>query len=211
MKKIITLGVCCVVVIFGLYFSTIQKGKNIEETTMENEKVLYSEGLMGTYAGGSMNNGYNLSDVIIKGNIIDIYQKENDLFMATEKMEGNVPTITCTYYTIEVEDCYVGEVEDTIITYREVGDFDTYCTKPTDKSEVILFLNRRAEDNHTVYVSTMREHSIITIDDNNKLYSYSNTQELSSLDGKDVKSFETCLSETMKENNYIQSKTISFK
>ncbi len=171
------------------------------------DKILYSDYLLSSGIPASLEVGYHFSDIVIRGEIINIYQGDIDFLLPVgDKLGQELPKMICTYYDIKVEKTYLGKLDSDIITYREVGDFDSLCTKPKEKGKVILMLNERVDDNTKgkVYVSTMEEHSIITIDDNGRMYSYSNTEELSAFDGKESKEFEKAFEKIMKANDYKQ-------
>lgn len=210
--KIISIISTILCIIFASVFFLTNNNSSSEKGY--ESKVLYSDSLMATTVESSMETGYNLSDAVIRGKIVDIYQKDIELNSAkeiSEKLGNNNPVFTCTYYTIDVEESYFGNV-DKQITYREFGDFNEYCTKPTEESEVILFLNERFdENNNLIYVSTMLEHSIITINGSDQMYSYSNIPELANFDGKNVSEFKKKFDETAKEQNYKQNKNITFE
>lgn len=75
--------------------------------------------------------------------------------------------------------------------HLELGGLHDSVTKPQKEENVILFLNKREKG----YVSVNMEHSIFTVSEDGILYSFSNTEELSSYDGKK----ETILFEKIKE------------
>ena len=173
-----------------------------------DDKILYSDNLMASYLGPpSLEMGYHLTDVVIYGEIINIYQGDIDFLLPVgDKLGEELPKMTCTYYEVKVEKTYLGQVDSEIITCRVLGDFDSLCTKPREKGKVILMLNEQIDDstNEKVYGTTMSEHSIITIDEKGRMYSYSDTEELSALDGKEVKEFEKAFKKIMKANDYKQ-------
>ena len=176
------------------------------------DKILYSDHLsaLSSYAAlPCLETGYHFSDVVIRGEIINIYQGDIDFLLNVGgKLGDELPKMICTYYDIKVEKTYLGQVDSEIITCRVLGDFDSLCTKPREKGKVILMLNEQIDDstNEKVYGTTMSEHSIITIDEKGRMYSYSDTEELSALDGKEVKEFEKAFEKIIKANDYKQDK-----
>ncbi len=195
------------IVVLTILFLNIKIGRRDDSyvKVKPEDKILYSENLLSSdVAPDSLETGYHLSDVVIRGEIINIYQGDIDFLLNVGgKLGDELPKMTCTYYEIKVEKTYLGKLDSDIITYREVGDFDSLCTKPKEKGKIILMLNERVDDStkEKEYVSTMEEHSIITIDEKERMYSYSNTEELSALDGKEVKEFEKAFEKIRKENN----------
>ncbi len=92
------------------------------------------------------------------------------------------PAIPYTKYTIAVSDVLMGDLgASKTVEYFEMGRFDAAVTKPKEKGEVVLFLNKRSFG----YISVDSEHSIFTVKDN-QVYSYSNHADLYRFDGKNL-------------------------
>ncbi len=173
-----------------------------------NDKVVLSDVYYGPFiikAGPSgLHTNVSMCDIAIKGKIINVEPYAMEILSGTKLDEklassGGVPVQHFLKYTLEVEDCYIGSVKNKTIEVFIHGGEETEVTKPTKTGELILFLNERKFG----YIVLDYEHGIFNINDDGTLYSYSNTVELSSYDGKTEKDLIAGIKKVAKEEKII--------
>ncbi|MDR2531649.1 MAG: hypothetical protein LBC82_02280 [Oscillospiraceae bacterium] len=137
----------------------------------------------------SLNSNLLFSDLVIDGTIIDMsvhtgYMMDG-ILTEEEIMEawGFVPMATSTHFTVKVNEVFRGELEkdEYIITFGLGGCPEGMFTKPNVGDNAILFLS---SSEFGTYNTATGEHSIFTYDEKDRLYSFSNTEELSAFDGR---------------------------
>ncbi len=167
-----------------LFFSFAQT----DNRTPYSEKVVLSESLLFTRKKGSLEANVSDCDIALKGNIISIEPYSIEMYTGHPELDeklkamGGPPVMEYTKYTVEVLENIIGDAGgEKTITYLEMGGLKDSVTKPQGNETVVLFLNKRPKG----YVSVNGEHSIFTVSSKGKLYSFSNTKELSEYDGKD--------------------------
>jgi hypothetical protein len=136
-----------------------------------------------------MDLNHRLSDVVIDGTIIDynynyISNLMEGILSEEEIMEewGFVPAAVSTSFTVKINEVINGEFNEKYITFRMFGGHGEAFTKPNIEDNVVLFLSRQFGGDD--YVTATGEHSIFTYDEKGRLYSFSNTEEISSFDGR---------------------------
>ena len=90
-------------------------------------------------------------------------------------------------YKLCVEQVFKGEITSgSEILFSQVGEFDSdqYETKIKKNKRYLLFLLRKSTTDEVIYDATGIEQGILEIQDDNKLYSYTNEGIMSTYDGK---------------------------
>mgnify|MGYP005775289803 CR=1 FL=1 len=136
---------------------------------------------------------------ILKGKIV----KEEELWTPYvpsaggnfEEVFGEGLGISSILYTIDLDEVWYGEPEGDEFILQIGGDRESMITKPNMGDEVIVFAFQREGMPYPQLVDM--EHSLFT--DNNRLYSFSNTEELSSYDGKKASELKRDVERIMKE------------
>ncbi len=152
-------------------------------------KPVLSDNMLASRIGEpGMDTNVRLCDLAVYGRITDISFCTIDAVTGKAtydkylEQSSLTPAIPYTKYTIAVSEVLMGELgASKTVEYFEMGRFDAAVTKPKEKGEVVLFLNKRAFG----YVSVDSEHSIFTVKDN-QVYSYSNHADLYRFDGKNL-------------------------
>lgn len=200
-KVFAAIGIIAVVAVVAVGFMML---RSPETYPLPEQKILLSESGGYTTLSGSMKNNIELCDVAIKGKIISSEPYEMLMLSGHEELDklmikdGSMPKMTYTKYTVQVENTLIGDLkEKDTIQYFEVGLLNAGVTKPKGKETVVLFLNERDFG----YVSVNMEHSIFTVSSKGQVYSYSNTQELSQFDGKNVEALLQGIAETAQKCN----------
>ncbi|MDR2532591.1 MAG: hypothetical protein LBC82_07095 [Oscillospiraceae bacterium] len=93
---------------------------------------------------------------------------------------GLSPVIDYSFHVIKLNETIRGEVKGEEICVL----FPSNITAPDIKENVIIFLNARLVDGFVFYVPVSLEHSVFAYDRRDRLYSFSNMQELSAFDGR---------------------------
>lgn len=198
-NKIIAIVVSVVVLTGAVVFclaNTAQRPPEPDASTWWErvpDKIVLSDGLNASQGiTPTVKANVALCDTAIQGRLIKaelIYipfmsgLPEVDAKVAARSADGELPGMPFVKYTIEVEKQLLGDKTEDVIEWVIPGAFDEQITKPTGDENVILFLN---EGFREYYTAVAMEHSIFTVDEKNRLYSYSNLNTLAYFDGKPV-------------------------
>ena len=122
------------------------------------------------------------SDLIIAGRIAaDGEIKERPL--SSDEPLG--PTITTTFFQVEVREVWFGKCSEKEITLSIQGDLESYAAKPLKNDEVVLFL-RYSKDLGYYVLTNSDEESIFAINPpDDTLYAFSFAETLTAFDGKE--------------------------
>jgi hypothetical protein len=159
----------------------------IDPSTSFNDKVVISDRLLASMSYPSLEFQVTYCDLAIYGEIVKMEPAVlpgGSGTVADEKLgSGGASTIDCIKYTIQIIDTLVGTSDSKTIVCCMLGDFGETMTKPEKPGKIVITLNYNPRG---IYFPSQFEHSIFTIDESGKAYSYSNEVHLSEYDGKDV-------------------------
>lgn len=193
MKKNIAFAFLSLLLIGAAVFAIVKLGPDKYERVNPADKIVLSDSMPISRAfRPSLWTDVYFCDALVQGKIVGIepvYSElssgidEWDQKMAEMSPDGKLPVIVSTEYTLEVEKQFLGDDVGKVIQFREPGGIGQQVTKPEGEEEVVLFLYQNSLGKYT---TADGEHSIFTVDEKGRLYSYSNREELSAFDGKPV-------------------------
>jgi hypothetical protein len=205
MKKKIVLAVVSAIVLTGFIFVLLayfEQGEieppEVETINYKDKIVLSDYRLIAVGDPPGIRANIELSGAVVQGQIIKAEGMglpfatgtPLDDKIADMQPDGQLPEWAFTKYTMEVEKHILGDKTENIIEFILQGGLDSLITKPKGDERVVLFLERVMQGHplhpEGFYTPSMMEHSVFTIDENGRLYSFSNTRELSAFDGKPV-------------------------
>lgn len=146
-----------------------------------------------------------LCNFVVQGKIVGmepVYQAlssgidDMDEKLASMTPDGVLPQIAYTEYTVEVKQQFIGDSVGDTIKWREIGGVEAHMTKPKGDEEVVLFLYQMSPE---IYSTADYEHSIFTVDEKGRLYSFSNREDLSAFDGKPVSALIEATKQTQRD------------
>lgn len=177
-KKLLAIVCACLIaavllcVVFATHSSSNAKKKS--EPYIFPEPIYMEKDLLSAQNGIEFDQNVCLlscmgfCDLCVRGDIIFIGEREE---------------INCTQYTVAVNECYLGKLKTDTVQMLIPGKLYEEVTKPTAKTEVMLFLDE-SSDYPGWYVPRFLEHGIITLDEDLNIYTYSNVYDIAQYDGK---------------------------
>lgn len=188
-KKVIAIVSLFVLLLGGAFILWLNAGRTVPEP--KAEKVVLSKYSGSTMGSISLERFVADAMIAVQGQIIEtelIYRPFLTGTPIDEKIanmsDGKTPEIAFTKYTIEVKQQFLGgKVEDTIECIMP-GAFDREMTKPKGNEEVFLFVSLNGARDY--YMPVAAEHSLYTVDEKGRLYSYSDREHFEKYDGQPV-------------------------
>ncbi|MCL1822728.1 MAG: hypothetical protein FWG44_00855 [Oscillospiraceae bacterium] len=154
------------------------------------DKIILSDQLYSRVSPPSMDLNLRFAELVVDGNVTstkEVTLSTGDMYSKEEIAQGMPNEITYTFSVFKVKETIRGDIDGKeVVNGEEIYVLLDYrMTKPNDGENLILFINSRFREGCLFFIPIDYEHSIFTYEDKTeKLYSFSNSKELSSFDSK---------------------------
>ena len=129
----------------------------------------------------SMETNLRLSDIVVRGRVTSDAQSVDTITTLT----GKTGVFIAEDFDFHVEEVLFGSLDTDTITLRCWGKDDAGCAKPHRNDELILFLSVQPTTDFA-YIPVSDESSMFAVMPDESLYSFSNQEEFTTMDGRPV-------------------------